>query len=75
MSKNLSKISRSDLCIATTGIAGPSGGTQKKPIGLSYISITYFKKTYIFKKKFEGDRAMIQKKAVEFCFDKINELI
>ena len=39
------------------------------------LDLTDFKKTYIFKKKFEGDRAMIQKKAVEFCFDKINELI
>lgn len=75
MSKNLSKISNSDLCISTTGIAGPSGGSQKKPVGLAYISITLFKKTYTYKKIFKGSRFKIQKDAVAFCFYKINQLI
>ena len=75
MSKNLSKISKSDLCISTTGIAGPSGVSKKKPVGLSYISIKLHKKTYIFKKVFKGDRSKIQKDAVKFCFNEINKLI
>jgi len=39
MVKNLSKISRSDISLSITGIAGPSGGSKKKPIGLVYIGI------------------------------------
>ena len=75
MSKNLSKISKSNLCISTTGIAGPSGGTIKKPVGLAYISITYFDKNYLFKKKFKGKRSKIQKDAIDFCFNKLKKLI
>ena len=75
MSNNLSKISKSDLCIATTGIAGPSGGTQKKPVGLGYISIKFFKKNYIFKKNFKGSRYRIQKNAINFCFKELKKLI
>ena len=75
MSKNLSKISKSDLCISTTGIAGPTGGSRIKPIGLIYISITSLNKTHTFKKIFKGKRSLIQKKAIEFCFEKIQKLI
>ena len=75
MSKNLYKISKSDLCISTTGIAGPSGGSKKKPVGLAYISINFLKKNYVYKKKFKGSRSKIQKDAVKFCLEKIKELI
>lgn len=75
MSKNLSKISKSNLCISTTGIAGPSGGTIKKPVGLTYISITYSNKNYIFRKKFKGNRSKIQRDAIDFCFKKLEKLI
>lgn len=37
----LKKITNSDICLATTGIAGPNGGTEEKPVGLCYIGILY----------------------------------
>ena len=72
---NLIKITKSDLSIITTGIAGPSGGSKKKPIGLVYIGIQYNKKLKIFKKKFTGSRIKIQNKAINFIFKEIDKSI
>jgi len=44
MLQNLKKISKSDICISTTGIAGPSGGSLIKPVGTVYIGVCVKKK-------------------------------
>ena len=75
MSKNLFRISKSELCISTTGIAGPEGGTRNKPKGLVYIGFTYKRKTFVFKKKFYGNRIKIQTDTVKFCLKEIKKLI
>ena len=75
MTENLSKISGCDMSITSTGIAGPTGNSKYKPIGLVYIGIKYKKKLKIFKKNFKGSRIQIQKKTVNFIFKKILDLI
>ncbi len=75
MAKNLQKISKSKLCISTTGVAGPLGALKNKPVGLVFICLLFKKKTYIFKKKFTGSRSIIQKKAVIFCLNEAYKLI
>lgn len=59
MAEGVRRVLGVDIAIATTGIAGPSGGTGRKPTGLVYLALATPEGTVVRERKYTGDRAAV----------------
>ena len=62
MAKGARRVFKSNISLAITGIAGPTGGTKKKPVGLAYIAFDSGKTKKVIKVNFKGSRLSLKKK-------------
>lgn len=62
-----------DIGVSTTGIAGPTGATERKPVGLVYTSIATDAETRTAEHHFAGDRAQITRSAIEAALTMLND--
>ncbi len=69
------KVLAVDICLADTGIAGPSGATAGKPVGLFYIGLSYQAKAYSQKHNFPGDREQNKLDAAEAALSWLKEYL
>lgn len=75
MAEGLLEKSKVDIALSTTGLAGPTGGTDKKPLGLVFIGIATKEDSYVVKAMFNGDRLAIQNRASIRAFDELRKAI
>ena len=69
MAEGIAKTSGADIGIATTGIAGPGGGSEEKPVGLVYMGLYYKGRTFVKKCNFAGKRQAIRERAAYTALD------
>jgi nicotinamide-nucleotide amidase len=75
MAEGLFRKSDIDISVSITGIAGPSGGSEEKPVGLVYIALSSGDGSRVKKNMFTGDRKMIQERATKEAYNIIREYL
>jgi len=74
MAKGIRRISNTDIGIGITGIAGPTGGTEFKPVGLVYISYSYKDSMIVDKHNFPTGRIKFKEKVLNMVITKLETL-
>lgn len=75
MAKGAAKLAEAEVALSVTGIAGPTGGTKEKPVGLVYIGCRVCGKTKVVKCQFKGDRTEVRMQTVARAIDLAIECI
>lgn len=78
MAKGVLKISGADIAVSTTGIAGPSGGTEENPVGTVYVGFATKSRVSSERKNFNQDgcnnRGEIRRRCAQYCLEKAIKL-
>ena len=75
LAKNIAQKNNTDIGIGITGIAGPDGGTEKKPVGLVFVGIFYKNNLYIKRYNLTPDRITNRELTVTLCLNEIRKIL
>ena len=75
MAEGVRKVSGTDIGVSVTGIAGPTGATKDKPVGLVYIGLSTKDITNVRELRLEGDRTKNRQNSMQNMFDIIYEIL
>lgn len=75
MAIGIAELSKSNVAISTTGLAGPGGGSTEKPVGLVYIGVYLDGETVVKKFNFTGERDEIRKETTISALNFLSELL
>ena len=75
MAEGIRRELRADIVIAITGIAGPGGATDTKPLGLVYIAVSYRKNVMVTRNVFDGRRGQVREQSVKKALKMLIELL
>jgi nicotinamide-nucleotide amidase len=75
MARGAARAGGADIGVATTGIAGPSGGTREKPVGLVWHAVHYSDRTRAESRVFPGDRAAVKMRAANLALDLVRRVL
>ncbi len=73
MAQGARRIFRADIAVSTTGIAGPSGGSRAKPVGLVYLGLAHGGGTLVRRFLFKGSRHAVKSQAADAAFAMLRE--
>ena len=78
MARGVKDNAGTEIGLSTTGIAGPAGGTEEKPVGLVYVGLVIADEDYVRRLNLDGDRKtnkrLTARRALEFLLDEVSNL-
>jgi nicotinamide-nucleotide amidase len=75
MAEGIARFASSDIGIAITGIAGPGGGTDKKPVGTVFTAVCFNGETNVYHLLINGSRDEVREETCRFVFERLDELL
>lgn len=75
LAENIREICKADIGVGVTGIAGPGGGTEEKPVGLVFIAVSNGHKQDVAQRRFFGDRERVRRWASQMALDMVRRLL
>jgi nicotinamide-nucleotide amidase len=75
LAENIRELCNADIGVGVTGIAGPGGGTEEKPVGLVYVAVSDGHKREVVQKRFFGDRERIRRWASQQALDMVRRML